>query len=317
MSHLAEFIPPLGATFVYLVFYRGRAMTLAREGRPVPRWRVVSFVSGVVFVAVVQLPPLDGLADTLLVAHMVQHIVIGDVASLLIVLGLTGPVLAPLLRTRASRALRRLSHPLVALALWAIDLYAWHLPFFYQLAIEHDVVHALEHACLLWFGTLLWLALIGPLPKPAWFVGWWGVGYVMLVRLVGAVLANALIWGQTVFYPVYRASDAARGLSPLSDQNLAGGVMMVEQVVLTTVLLAWLLARLLRQDEERQALLDLARKEGVSLSEERAARAVRAGATSRLRERVAAEQQAHALHSNPASARRLESRESEQHGERA
>ena len=286
MTHLAEFIPPLGASLVYLVLYRRRATTLGRERRPVPRWRIVSFVSGVLLVTLVQLPPFDGLADTLLAAHMVQHIVIGDIASLLIVLGLSGPVLAPLLRTRFSRALRRLSHPLVALGLWAVDLYAWHLPFFYQLAIEHDLVHALEHACLLWFGSLLWLALIGPLPKPAWFAGWWEVGYVMLVRLVGAVLANALIWAQVVFYPVYRVSDAARGLSPLSDQNLAGGVMMVEQVILTTVVLVWLLARLLREDEDRQALLDLAARRGVSLAEERAARAARAGATRRMRERL-------------------------------
>ena len=213
-------------------------------------------------------------------------IVIGDLASLLIVLGLTGPVLAPLMHTKASRAMRRLSHPLVALTLWAIDLYAWHLPLFYQLAIEHDLVHALEHACLLWFGCLLWLALIGPLPKPSWFLGWWSLGYVILVRFVGAVLANALIWAQTVFYPVYRASDAARRLSPLSDQNLAGGVMMIEQVLLTTALLVWLLARLLRQDEDRQALLDLAASRGVQLDEERAARAARAGATGRMRERL-------------------------------
>ncbi|MGO9820581.1 MAG: cytochrome c oxidase assembly protein [Solirubrobacteraceae bacterium] len=286
MSHLAEFIPPLGAAFLYLILYRRRLATLAAEGRPVARWRVVSFVSGVVLVAAVQIGPLDTLADTLLVAHIIQHIVIGDLASLLIVLGLTGPVLAPLMHTKASRAMRRLTHPLVALTLWAIDLYAWHVPLFYQLAIEHDLVHALEHACLLWFGSLLWLALIGPLPKPSWFLGWWSLGYVILVRFVGAVLANALIWAQTVFYPVYRTSDAARGLSPLSDQNLAGGVMMVEQVLLTTALLVWLLARLLRQDEDRQALLDLAASRGVPLAEERAARAARAGAARRMRERL-------------------------------
>lgn len=286
MTHLAEFIPPLGATFLYLLLYRRRMATLAAEGRPVAPWRVASFVCGVVMVAAVQVGPLDGLADTLLVAHMIQHIVIGDLASLLIVLGLTGPVLAPLMHTKASRAMRRLSHPLVALTLWAIDLYAWHLPLFYQLAIEHDLVHALEHACLLWFGCLLWLALVGPLPKPSWFLGWWSLGYVILVRFVGAVLANALIWAQTVFYPVYRASDAGRGLSPLSDQNLAGGVMMVEQVLLTTALLVWLLARLLRQDEDRQGLLDLAASRGVQLDEERAARAARAGATARMRERL-------------------------------
>lgn len=284
--HLAEFVPPVMATLLYLLLYRRRTATLARQHRPVARWRTVLFVTGVLMVALVQLPPLDGLADSLLVAHMLQHIVIGDVASLLIVLGLTGPMLMPLLRTPASSLMRRLSHPLVALVLWVVDLYIWHLPLFYQLAIEHDAIHALEHACMLWFGALLWLALIGPLPKPAWFDGPWLLGYVMIVRFLGAVLANAFIWAQAVFYPVYSAPDAARGLSPLSDQNLAGGVMMVEQIILTTVLLAWLFQRFLRQDEERQSLLDLARSRGVALDEERAARAARAGAQARLRNRV-------------------------------
>ena len=281
--HGGEFLPPLLATALYIVLYRRRTRTLARERRPVATWRRLAFYTGVLTVAAVQLPPCDGLADSVLVAHMVQHIVIGDLASLLIVLGLTGPLLAPLLRTRVSGVTRKLSHPLVAVTLWAADLYAWHLPVVYQLAIAHDLVHALEHACMLWFGALLWLALIGPLPKPRWFNGPWELGYVMLVRVLGSVLANVLIWGQTVFYPVYRVSDQARGLNPLSDQNLAGGVMMIEQVILTTLLLAWLFRRFTRQDEERQSLLDLAARRGLPLDPERAARAARAGASARLR----------------------------------
>jgi putative membrane protein len=284
--HWGEFIPPLLATIVYLNLYALRARALSREQRPVPKWRVASFVLGVLLVAVVQVGPLDTLADDVLVAHMLQHIVIGDIASLLIVFGLTGPVIQPLLHIRATRPLRTLAHPLVAVTLWAVNLYAWHLPFLYQLAIRHDLVHALEHGCLLWFGTLLWLGLIGPLPKPKWFAGWGALGYVVAVRFLGAILANTLIWAQTVFYHVYKASDAARGLNALSDQNLAGGVMMVEQVLLTTLLLAWLFYRFARQDEQRQSLLDFAAKRGIELSDERAGRAARAGAAERLRERL-------------------------------
>lgn len=290
--HGGEFLPPLLATILYTVLYHRRTATLHREQRPVASWRRISFYAGVLAVTVVQLPPCDGLADSLLAAHMIQHIVIGDLASLLIVLGVTGPVLAPLLHTSASTPMRKLSHPLVAVVLWAADLYAWHMPLLYQLAIEHDLIHALEHACMLWFGTLLWLALIGPLPKPRWFAGGWELGYVMLVRFLGSVLANVLIWGQTVFYPVYRVTDRARGLSPLSDQSLAGGVMMLEQVLLTTLLLVWLFRRFARRDEERQSLLDWAARHGVALDADRAARAAAAGTTGRLRERLLEQRQA-------------------------
>ena len=132
----------------------------------------------------------------------------------------------------------------------------------------------------------MWLGLIGPLPRPTWFAGWGALGYVVAVRFIGAILANVLIWTQTVVYPVYKTTDAARGLNALSDQNLAGGVMMVEQIILSTLLLGWLFYRFARQDEERQALLDLAAARGIELSDERASRAARSGTTQRLRERL-------------------------------
>jgi cytochrome c oxidase assembly factor CtaG len=217
---------------------------------------------------------------------MIQHIIIGDIASLLVVFGLTGPVLQPLLHIRVTRPLRKLANPVVALVLWTVDMYVWHLPLLYQLAIRHDLVHAAEHACFFWFGALLWLGLIGPLPKPRWFASWGRLVYVVGVRLIGGILGNVLIWTQTVVYPVYKPTDAARGLNPLSDQNLAGAAMMVEQMFLTILLLGWLFYRFALQDEQRQALMDLATKRGVELSDDRAARAAAAGTSERLRERL-------------------------------
>ncbi len=284
--HLGEFGPPLIACAVYSLAYGVRAHTLAREGRPLAHWRIEVFYAGVLMLTLVQIGPLDSLADSVLIAHMAQHILIGEIASFLVVLGLTGPLLAPWLALRISRPLRSLGHPVVALALWTFDLYAWHLPLLYQLAVRHDLIHALEHTCLFWFGFLLWFSLLGPLPKPRWFGNWAKLGYVMGVRFVGAVLANILLWTQQVIYPVYRASDARRGLNPVSDQNLAGGIMMIVQMVLTVLLLGWLFYRAAAQDEHRQQLLDLAADRGIALSDERATRAAAGGGAGRLRERL-------------------------------
>jgi cytochrome c oxidase assembly factor CtaG len=284
--HLGEFLPPLLAGGIYLPLYAKRALTLRREGRPVPALRVISFVSAVLVVVAIQLPPFDTIGDEVLLAHMTQHLIIGEIASLFIVLGLTGPVIAPLLHWRYTRPLRRLTNPVIALALWAINLYTWHLPFFYQLAIRHDLVHALEHASLLWFGVLLWMAVLGPLPKPAWFEGWGGVGYVTGVRFAGALLGNIFIWTQTVLYPVYRQGDARWGLNPVSDQNLAGGAMDIVQILITTLLVCWLFMRFAKRDEERQSLMDFAADRGIELSDERAKRAAIAGTGERLRERL-------------------------------
>lgn len=284
--HLGEALPPLAVFCVYLAAYRARVRTLARRGRPLPRWRVVCFTAGVLTLTVVQLPWLDELGDTVLIAHVAQHILISDVASFLVVIGVTGPVIAPLLHFRVTRWLRPLSRPVPALILWALDYYAWHVPVLYQAGIRYDLVHALEHASYFWFGMLLWLALLGPMPKPAWFGNWARLGYVAVVRFAGAALANAFIWAGSVFYPWYDGRDVRYGISALSDQNVAGAIMMIEQIILTTLLLGWLFARAARQDEERQSLLDLADARGVPLSSERAARAAASDNAERLRERI-------------------------------
>jgi len=267
----------------YAAAYLTRARTLARRGSPVPGWRMACFVTGLVLVVVALTPPVDDAADDLLVAHMAQHLLLADLAALALVLGLTGPLLAPVLRIRAFDRLRVLTHPVVAASLWALDLYLWHTPFLYQAALHHDVVHALEHACFLAFGMLLWMPLFGPLPKPEWFGNFAKLVYIVIVRLTGSVLANVLLWDTTVLYPFYRGGH---GISAASDQSAAGALMMIEESVLTIALFGWLFVRAARESEERQELLDLAAERGVELSERRATRAVSAGRGAELRRRV-------------------------------
>ena len=257
--------------------YHIRARTLASEGRPVPGWRQACYVAGLVTLLVAASPPVDKLSEQLLVAHMAEHLLIGDIAALLLVLGMTGPLLAPLLRNPAIAKLRVLTHPVIAIVVWAVNFYAWHSPALYQAALRHDALHALEHATFLAFGICVWMALLGPLPKPAWFGNAARLVYIIVVRLVGTVLANILIFGGTVFYPYYRAGDAHWHISPIADQVAAGGVMMVEESLLTIGLFCWLFLRVARQQEERQALLDYALEHGIELDERRAQRAVAAG----------------------------------------
>src|SRR3954470_18867798 len=270
----------------YAVAYGTRARTLARRGSPVPRWRIACFTTGLVLVVVALTPPVDDAADDLLVAHMAQHLLLADLGALALVLGLTGPLIAPVLRIRLFDRARVLAHPVVAAALWAFDLYLWHAPFLYQAALRHDAVHALEHACFLFFGMLLWMPLFGPLPKPAWFGNAARLVYIVVVRLTGTVLANVLLWDSVVLYPFYRGGH---GISAASDQSAAGAVMMIEESILTIALFGWLFIRTARESDERQELLELAEASGVELSEQRAARAVTAGRGRELRRRVLAE----------------------------
>jgi putative membrane protein len=275
----------LAPAAVSVALYARRVRTLAGTPRAVPGLRQASFYGGVALVVAVLVSPLSTLSEELFWAHMVEHLVIADLGALLLVLGLTGPVLAPILRIGVFDRLRVLAHPLVALPLWMIDLYAWHVPALHEAALHHDGIHALQHLCFIFFGTNVWMCLFGPLPTPAWFGTGWKAGYIVAVRLAGAALANALLFGGT-FYPAYAAGEAAHGISAVSDQAVAGAIMDVEQTLLTVGLFCWLFLRAARESDERQELLDLATARGVALTPARAARAVAAGRGGELRTRI-------------------------------
>jgi cytochrome c oxidase assembly factor CtaG len=266
--------------------YHMRAQALAGAGRPVPGWRRACYGAGVVVLAAALSPPVDSLADDLLVAHMAEHLLIGDAAALLIVLGLTGPLLAPLLRNPVIARLRVLAHPVVAVVVWMVNFYVWHLPVLYQAALRHDAIHALQHISFLVFGIAMWMGLLGPLPKPRWFGNAARLVYIIVVRLAGTVLANAMIFSGNAWYPIYRAGDAHWHISLMGDQIAAAGVMMVEESLLTIGLFCWLFLKVAREGEERQKLLDYAAAEGIELDEQRAARAVAAGRSEELWERL-------------------------------
>jgi cytochrome c oxidase assembly factor CtaG len=268
--------------------YAKRASTLAARDTPVPTGRQVAFASGLALIVIAVFSPIAELADDLIWAHMIEHLLIGDLAALLLVLGLTGPLLQPILHIRGLHWLRALSVPWVAFPLWAVNLVFWHLPFLYDGVLEHPALHALQHACFIAFGMLMWMPVFGPLPKPAWWRNAGPLGYVAAVRLFSTAFGNVLIWSGTAFYPGYADGEAAHHISALSDQGIAGAIMMGEGMFVTLGVMVWLFIRAARESEQRQRLLDLADAHGFPLDERRAARAVAAGQAALLEERIRA-----------------------------
>ncbi len=268
------------------MLYAKRVHTLANTPRAVPGWRQWCFYAGLLVIVGTLTSPLGKLADDLFAVHMLEHLLLGDVGSLLLVLGLTGPLLAPVLKIAFFDRLRILTHPLIALPLWALDFYAWHLPALQDAAVNHAGLHALQHTLFIALGANMWMCLFGPLPKPTWFGNGAKLGYIIAVRLIGGVLGNVFVFGGGHFYDVYAAGEAARGVSPAADQIDAGALMMFWESMLTLGLFCWLFLKAAREGEERQELLDLAGREGVELTDARAARAVAAGRGEELRARI-------------------------------
>lgn len=284
LAHVEAVFAPLelAPLLVAAVLYAKRSLTLAEKGRPVPLWRQLCFAAGLLAIVVAQVSPIAHLGEELVIAHMIEHLLLGDIATLLLVLGLTGPLLQPILAIRFFDRLRILAHPLVALPLWALNFYLWHIPALYDAAYGTSVAHLFEHSAFIFFGCLMWMPIFGPLPKPAWFTAGWKVGYVIAVRFAGAILGNVLMWSGSVLYTAYAEGERYWGISPVADQSTAGVIMMVEGTFLGLGLLAWFFFEASREGIEKQRLLDLARERGVELDEARAQRAVAAGQGKRL-----------------------------------
>ena len=247
-------LAPLAAV---VLLYTVRARNLRRRGTPVPRGRVLLFWLGIGLVLVALVSPVGAFAEERFFAfHMAQHVLLGDLAPLCLVAALTGPILRPVLAIRAVDRLRVLTHPLVALPLWALNLYLWHVPFLYEAALHHEAVHALEHFSFFGAGALMWAPVVETLPGPEWFGTGMKLGYIAVVRLIETVLANVFLWSGTVFYDFYERPAERWGISALSDQGIAGGIMMLEGSLVTLAALAWLFLRLASEGELRQELLE-------------------------------------------------------------
>jgi putative membrane protein len=247
-------LAPIG---LIAVAYAVRARTLARRDQPVPGWRIALFTLGITLLLLAVASPIATIGEEELFSfHMAQHLLIGDLAPLCLLAGLTGPLLRPILALPGVMRLRVLSNPFVAFPIWTLNLVVWHLPFFYEAAVRHSSVHAIEHIAFFSAGVVLWLPILETLPAPEWFGTGAKLGYIVGVRLVATVVGNVFIWGGAAFYDVYDTGDEYLGLSPDADQGVAGSLMMLEGSIVTIVALAWLFLRLAQEGDVRQELIE-------------------------------------------------------------
>jgi cytochrome c oxidase assembly factor CtaG len=269
--------------------YFRRVQTLKSDPRRrVSGIRQFSFACSIFLLVVEPLSPLGAWDELSFTAHMVEHLLIGDMAALLMVLGLTGPLIQPMLKNPVIVLIRPLTEPIPALIFWIANLYFWHMPFAFQGALNHDGIHVLQHICFFSAGFNVWMAVFGPLPKPEWFGNIAKLVYLVVQRMAGVLLGNFFIFGGSVFYPFYSHTDNPFGMTPLADQSVAGAVMMAEGSVISFILLGWLFFKAASEGEESQKLMDHASAHGVELSKERSDRAAAAGTTDLLRERISA-----------------------------
>jgi putative membrane protein len=218
---------------------------LALRQHPAPRWRIACFALGALMLTAISVTPLDSLTYHLLTMHLLQNVVLAEWAPALLVLALS-PTLAARLTGR--RATRTLTHPAVALPLWLGTYFLWHLPPAYDTALEHPatLLH-LEHATYLAAGVLLWWPVLQDephrLPPGA------RTAYVFGAFVLASPLGLLLALLPDAVYGFYDDGRDLWGMSPLTDQQIAGITMATEQAIVFFAVLAFFFYRFVQAQE--------------------------------------------------------------------
>lgn len=254
-------VPTIGVGLVGL----GYLAAWRRVGPGRPRRSLAAFGAGLLVVLVAINGPPDALSDTSFSAHMVQHLLMVLVAAPLLLVGapvslllradprwLPRRVLAGILR---SRAIHLVSRPVVTFALFAAVLVGSHFSPVYNLALEWDAAHQLEHVAYLVTALLFWWPAIGTDPGPRKPSHPARLLYLLLIMPVMALPGVAIAATDELLYPYYAAHPPPWGASAIQDQHLAGTLMWIIGMITMPPSLALVLLRWLDEDDRDEARL--------------------------------------------------------------
>ncbi|MEP6953230.1 MAG: cytochrome c oxidase assembly protein [Solirubrobacteraceae bacterium] len=239
---------------VALYVPRWRRVRRTDGARGAPTIRLVAFVSGLLVLVAALMSPIDRLGEQAFVMHMTQHVLLLDVAPVLLIVSLTKVILRPATRrlSRLERAAGPLAHPAFAVFLYVGVMWAWHVPAFYDAALEHPAVHALEHTAFMTAGLLYWWHLLSPIRTRLRLGGMGPIVYMLSTKLLVGLLGIGLTFAPDAIYAFYENRPGIWGLGPGDDQALAGALMALEQSVVMGVALVWLFMRALSESEAEE-----------------------------------------------------------------
>jgi cytochrome c oxidase assembly factor CtaG len=238
----------------YVWVYAWRWRISRREGgaRAAPTWRLILWCTGVFALFLALISPIDALGEQLASVHMVQHLLIADIAPICFTLGLTKWILRPATRriTRIERAAGPFGHPAFGVVAYVGAMWLWHVPKMYDAALQHPMVHTLEHLSFGAAGLLYWWHLLSPIRSRLRLGGLGPVLYMASTKLLVGFLGVLLAFSPSLLFDFYDVNGTRWGLSPLDDQHVAGLVMALEQSIVMGIALAYLFARMLAESEE-------------------------------------------------------------------
>jgi putative membrane protein len=239
----------------YAGVYGVRWRTARREGgaRAAGYGRAALWATGIGLLFVALVSPLDVLGEQFATFHMVQHLLIADLAPVFLILALTKWILRPATRRihQIERAAGPFGHPVFGVVAYVAAMWLWHVPALYDAALDHTFIHTLEHLSFAAAGLLYWWHLLSPIRSRMRLGGMGPVLYMASTKILVGFLGVLLAFAPDLLY-TYDWSGAKWGLSPIDDQHVAGLVMALEQSIVMGIALAYLFFRMLSESEAEE-----------------------------------------------------------------
>ncbi len=221
----------LGTGLLGALYFWGIGSLRRRKalGPPAAPWQIASFCASLVVLLVSLNGPVHDLSDYYLFSvHMVQHLVLTLLFPPLLIAGIPGWLLSPVLRHDGIRRTARvLTHPVVAAAAYTVIIAAWHVAPAYDLMMRDHDVHIATHLMFMVTATLMWWPVMSPSPEIPRLSPGLGMLYLFLVGIPMQLVAALITLADGVLYPWYSVAPRMWGLSPLDDQQLGGLLMWV------------------------------------------------------------------------------------------
>ena len=238
----------IAGTFIVVSFYFYGALT--QKGCFVP-WRAAVFLTGVSAIFLSLVSPLDAAADRLLSMHMLQHVFLTTIGPPLVLLGLPPGLLAPVFSNqRVLKIARLIFNPVATATLFIVNMWFWHVPPVYELALENLYAHVAMHVAFIATGLLFWWPVVQPAPA----LGRVGDGarllYLFATGMPMALLAVMFFASGNVIYDYYNRPDPLWNLDPMDDQQIAGLIMGALGEAASFVAITWLFFRFLDREEQ-------------------------------------------------------------------
>ena len=246
-------------------------------GEVIAPWRTVAYLGGLAVLWLALMSPIDVLSSQYFFMHMIQHLLLVMIAAPLLLIGNPMPImlwgLPSTLRMEIGRWLRpgatfrrvvaAVTTPGLVWLYFVIAVVGWHDPNAYGATLESDIVHDLEH--LSFFGTaiLFWWHVIGVAPRLHKKLSKGvRIGYTIAAVVPNAITGIVISFASEPIYTYYETVPRLGSMTVMQDQMLAGTIMWIPGSMMYLLAALILVARVVREEEEKQALPDNRRRPG-------------------------------------------------------